>query len=82
MVLKEEEFEGSGELKLVKSTEEKEQEELDFGKRHQNWTYKLLKYNPIDPLNDLYRQAIERLGLEDVEGKLQWWAAYCLTDFQ
>ncbi len=81
MVLKEEEFKTSEETQIVKTTEEKEQEELDFGKRHQNATYKFLKYNPIDPLNDLYRQAIERLSLEDVEGKLQWWAAFIYVKF-
>jgi 1-acyl-sn-glycerol-3-phosphate acyltransferase len=81
MVLKEEEFKSSEETSIVKTTEEKEQEELDFGKTHQNATYKILKYNPIDPLNDLYRQAIDHLDLEDVEGKLQWWAAYIYIKF-
>jgi len=81
MVLKEEGFKTSEETRIVKSTDEKEQEELDFGKTHQNATYKVLKYNPIDPLNDIYRKAIETLSLEDVEGKLQWWAAYIYIKF-
>ncbi|GAG75646.1 unnamed protein product, partial [marine sediment metagenome] len=81
MVLKEDEYKTSEETRIVKTTEEKEQKELDFGKRHQNATYKALKYNPIDPLNDLYRQAIEQLNLQDVEGKLQWWAAYVYIKF-
>ncbi|MFX0075347.1 MAG: lysophospholipid acyltransferase family protein [Candidatus Hermodarchaeota archaeon] len=80
MVL-EEEIKSTEETHIVKTTEEKEQEELDFGKRHQNATYKILKYNPIDPLNDLYRQAIDRLDLEDIEGQLQWWAAYIYIKF-
>ncbi|MFX0048430.1 MAG: lysophospholipid acyltransferase family protein [Candidatus Hermodarchaeota archaeon] len=81
MVLKEEEYKTSEETRIVKTIEEKEQEDLDFGKRHQNATYKMLKYNPIDPLNDLYRKAIERLDLEEVEGKLQWWAAFIYVKF-
>ncbi len=81
MVLKEEEYKTSEETLIEKTTEEKEQEELDFGKRHQNATYKFLKYKPIDPLNDLWRQAIEQLNLQDVEGKLQWWTAYVYIKF-
>jgi hypothetical protein len=42
----------------------------------EKWTYKLLKFNPIDPLNDLYRYIIKRLDLKQIEGRLQWWAAY------
>ena len=81
MVLEEEEFKPTEETRLVKTTEEKEQEELEFGKRHQNATYKILKYNPIDPLNDLYRKAIKRLDIEDIEGQLQWWAAFIYIKF-
>lgn len=55
---------------------EKMKNGLGYDKRHQNWTYKILKYNPIDPLNDLYRYMIKRLQLEHLEGRLQWWAAY------
>ncbi|MFW9785299.1 MAG: lysophospholipid acyltransferase family protein [Candidatus Heimdallarchaeota archaeon] len=64
------------ELDLRKSIEEKMQEELKYEKRHQDWTYKILKFNPIDPLNDLYRYIIKRLELKQIEGRLQWWAAY------
>ncbi len=64
------------ELDLKKHTEEKMQEELKYEKRHQDWTYKILKFNPIDPLNDLYRYIIKRLDLKQIEGRLQWWAAY------
>jgi 1-acyl-sn-glycerol-3-phosphate acyltransferase len=63
-------------IDLKKSIEEKMQEELKYEKRHQDWTYKILKYNPIDPLNDLYRYIIKRLDLKQIEGRLQWWAAY------
>ncbi len=64
------------EIERKKSTEHKMQEELKYQKRHQDWTYKILKFNPIDPLNDLYRYIIKRLDLKKIEGRLQWWAAY------
>jgi len=75
MVLKEE-YKTSADTSIIKTVEVKAQEELHYDKRHQNWVYQILKYNPIDPLNDLYRQAIDRLNIEEMEGKLQWWAAY------
>lgn len=58
-----------------KVIDEKLQEELKLEKPHQNALYKILKYNPIDPLNDLYRDIIDRLNLNELESKLQWWAA-------
>ncbi|MFX1456796.1 MAG: lysophospholipid acyltransferase family protein [Promethearchaeota archaeon] len=64
------------EMESKKVMEEKMQEELKYEKRHQDWTYKLMKFNPIDPLNDLYRYIIKRLDLKQIEGRLQWWAAY------
>ena len=59
----------------AKVMEEKMKEELKLEKPHQNALYKILKYNPIDPLNDLYRDIIERLNLTELEKKLQWRAA-------
>ncbi len=38
-------------LEGKKSTEEKMQGDLTYEKRHQDWTYKLMKLNPIDPMN-------------------------------
>ncbi|MHA2038413.1 MAG: lysophospholipid acyltransferase family protein [Promethearchaeota archaeon] len=64
------------EMESKRSMEEKMQEELKYEKRHQDWTYKLMKLNPIDPLNNLYRYIIKRLDLKKIEGRLQWWAAY------
>jgi len=62
---------------MLSETElEKLKGELEYDKRHQGALYKILKYNPIDPLNDLYRHLIKRLQLEKIEGRLQWWAAY------
>jgi 1-acyl-sn-glycerol-3-phosphate acyltransferase len=69
-------YEIAEELDIKKAIEEKMQEELKLEKRHQNWLYKVLKYNPIDPLNGLYRHIIKRLDLKQIEGRLQWWAAY------
>lgn len=69
-------YEIAAEMERKKSTEERLQEELKYEKRHQDWTYKLMKYNPIDPLNDLYRYVIKRMDLKPIEGRLQWWAAY------
>ena len=66
------------EMELKRSLEEKMQKELKYEKRHQNWTYKILKYNPIDPLNDLWRYIIKRLDLKKIEGRLQWHTAYYL----
>ncbi|KKN09905.1 hypothetical protein LCGC14_1041950 [marine sediment metagenome] len=76
MELEKREYRTSEDLEYAKTTEEKELEDLEYSKRHQNWTYKILKYNPIDPLNDLWRYIIKRLDLEHIEGRLQWWAAY------
>jgi len=74
-------YEIAEEMERRKSTEAKLQEELKYGKRHQDWTYKIMKFNPIDPLNDLYRYIIKRLELKKVEGRLQWWGAYVYIKF-
>lgn len=71
MVLKEE-YKTSADTSIILNAEEKEKEELEFGKRHQNSMYQILKYNPIDPLYDLYRRGIAQLNLEEIEGKLGW----------
>jgi 1-acyl-sn-glycerol-3-phosphate acyltransferase len=64
------------EEELKRELEEKLKSDLVVEKRHQNWLYQLLKYNPIDPINDFYRYIIKELNLEKMEGRLQWWAAY------
>ncbi len=81
MELEKRSYRTSEDLKYTKSTEDKELEELEYTKQHQNWVYKILKYNPIDPLNDLYRYIIKRLDLEHIEGRLQWWGAYIYIKF-
>jgi len=73
-------YEIAEEMENGMSTEEKMQGELKYDKRHQDWTYKLMKLNPIDPLNDCYRYIIKRLDLKKIEGRLQWWGAFCLGE--
>jgi len=74
-------YEIAEEMESGISTEEKLQRELKYEKRHQDWTYKLLKFNPIDPLNDLYRYIIKRLDIKQIEGRLQWWGAFHFEAF-
>lgn len=50
--------------------------DLEYSKRHEKAVYKILKYNPIDPLNNLYRWILNQFNFLEKEGKLQWWAAY------
>ena len=69
-------YEIAKEIEQRKSTDDRMQEELKYEQRHQDWTYKLMKFNPIDPLNDLYRYIIKRLELKPIEGRLQWWLAF------
>ena len=50
--------------------------EIKYEKRHQDILYKILKYNPIDWLNNQYRKFIDIHHFNDIEGELQWWMAY------
>jgi 1-acyl-sn-glycerol-3-phosphate acyltransferase len=61
--------------------EEKMKEDLQYEKGHENFLYKLLKYNPIDALNEQYREFIKRLDVEFTEQRLQWWAATFYVKF-
>ena len=64
-----------------KSIAEYEEEEnlsskdINWRKPHQKFLYNILKYNPIDPLNDFYHKIIEQFGLEEKEQRIQWWIA-------
>ena len=60
---------------------EQKSEELKWKKPHQNMLYKILKYNPIDPLNDLYHKILDQLGWSETEQRLQWWAANIWVKF-
>ncbi len=55
--------------------EESKSEELKWKKPHQNTLYKILKYNPIDPINDFYHEIIDLLELTEKEQRIQWWLA-------
>jgi 1-acyl-sn-glycerol-3-phosphate acyltransferase len=50
--------------------------ELKYEKKQHDIMYKILKHNPIDWLNDKYRKFIDAHDLTEIEGELQWWAAY------
>ncbi|MFX1236110.1 MAG: lysophospholipid acyltransferase family protein [Promethearchaeota archaeon] len=49
--------------------------ELHFEKPTNEIVNQILKYNPIDPLNVLYRRFIELLNFKEQEKELQWWGA-------
>ena len=46
---------------------EEEFEEIKFKKSSNEMANQILKYNPIDPINDLYRKVIEALRFEEEE---------------
>ena len=52
--------------------EEKMKEDLKYEKGHEDCLYKMLKYNPIDLINDEYRKLVERYDVEFTEQRLQW----------
>lgn len=56
--------------------DEKLSGELKYSKKSHNWVYKVLKYNPIDPLNDLWRKFIDSINMTEKEKKVQWWLGY------
>ena len=56
--------------------EEQREEDLKFKKRSHNLFYKVLKRNPLDAINDIYRNVIDKLNLEEIEQEWQWWGAY------
>jgi len=64
------------EIDHEKLLEEKMKTDLEYEKDHEKFLYKLIKLNPIDPINDIYRKFIKSLDVEKEEGRLQWWAAY------
>ena len=55
---------------------EEEFEEIKFKKSSNEMANQILKYNPIDPINDLYRKVIEALRFEEEEKEIQWWGAH------
>ena len=73
--LKEEEEEIKKE-KIKFEIEEKELEELPYKKKAYNWIYKLLKLNPIDPINDFIRSILKKLTIQEEADELNWWFAY------
>ena len=53
-----------------------ESEEPLFKKKGHNWMVKLLKLNPIDPLNKILLEFLEKLELTEKFYHFQWWLAY------
>ena len=68
-------YESYEEIDHERLLEEKMKEDLQYEKGHENFLYKLLKNNPIDFMNDQYREVIRRLDVEFTEQRLQWWLA-------
>ena len=50
--------------------------ELKYEKKSHDTMYKILKYNPIDWLNDKYRKFLDMHQLSEIESHLQWWVGY------
>jgi 1-acyl-sn-glycerol-3-phosphate acyltransferase len=65
------------ELGLSYSPEE--EKELNLQKKEPNFLYKLLRYNPIDIGNDIWRKIVRKMNLSDQHNTLQYWAAYFYT---
>lgn len=59
----------------------KGEEELHFQKQSNEMMNQILKLNPIDPINDVYRKFIDLMNLEEQEQELQWWAANIYVHF-
>ena len=61
--------------------EEKKDEDLVYRKESHNWIYKLLKLNPIDPINDYIHVILEKLDLTEKSYDFQWMLAYIWCKF-
>ncbi|TFG18172.1 MAG: 1-acyl-sn-glycerol-3-phosphate acyltransferase [Promethearchaeota archaeon] len=68
-------YESYEEVDHERLLEEKMKEDLHYEKGHEDFLYKILKYNPIDFLNEQYREVVRRLDIEFTEQRLQWWFA-------
>ena len=56
--------------------EKVDDEELVYTSEHHNWIYKLLKLNPIDPINDKILEILDKMELFEKAHKFNWWLAY------
>jgi len=61
--------------------EEKKEAELVYTKKTHNWIYKLLKLNPIDPINDYIHNILEKMELTEKSFDFQWMLAYIWCKF-
>ncbi len=55
---------------------EEEKEEVLFEKTHEKLLYKILKLNPIDPINNFIRSILKKFVIQEEADQLQWWIAY------
>ncbi|MFW9899012.1 MAG: lysophospholipid acyltransferase family protein [Candidatus Thorarchaeota archaeon] len=62
--------------KVKYEIEAKEPEELLYKKKTHNWIYKILKLNPIDPINNFIRSILDKLTIQEEADEFQWWIAY------
>ncbi|MFX1310681.1 MAG: 1-acyl-sn-glycerol-3-phosphate acyltransferase, partial [Promethearchaeota archaeon] len=67
----------------TKTPEEKrkiEKEEVEekplYEKTHEKLLYKILKLNPIDPINNFIRSILKKFTIQEEADQLQWWIAY------
>ncbi len=67
----------SSEKKSIEKSEKKE--EPHYEKQHEKLTYKILKYNPIDPINDFGRKIAKRLQITDLVDHMHFWAVWVVT---
>ncbi len=56
--------------------QEENSEELQYSKEHEQVLYKILKYNPFDPINDWIRKIQDKLNLQEKADWLNWWGAF------
>ena len=61
--------------------DEKKEEDLVYRKESHNWIYKLLKLNPIDPINDYIHTIIEKMDLTEKSFDFQWHVAMIWCKF-
>ena len=69
-------LENVGKEEVKYQIEGEESEEPLFKKKGHNWMVKLLKLNPIDPLNKILLEFLEKLELTEKFYHFQWWLAY------
>ena len=60
----------------VKLEIEEKDTDLLYEKPHEKFLYKILKYNPIDYINNILRSIFNKFTIQDEVDQFQWWIAY------